>query len=154
MILINGWERTAGCPIWNQRNWRWLISKRYREKLVKSNIRNDAPRFSCRRRQVAAPRTEQHDRHEHHVNRGVAQSSTKRHLPLAVHPGINLLVAGRLSHGGRAESELAPHSHILSFLLITVTAIYVVVDVEYPRAGLIRLGSFDQILVDVRAFME
>lgn len=44
--------------------------------------------------------------------------------------------------------------HILSFALITVTVIYVVIDVEYPRAGLIRLGSFDQVLVEVRADMD
>jgi len=44
--------------------------------------------------------------------------------------------------------------HILSFALITVTVIYVVIDAEYPRAGLIRLGSFDQLLVEVRADMD
>jgi len=44
--------------------------------------------------------------------------------------------------------------HILSFLLITVTIIYVIIDVEYPRAGLIRLANFDQVLIDVRTRME
>ena len=44
--------------------------------------------------------------------------------------------------------------HILSFALITVVVIYVIIDVEYPRAGLIRLHSFDQALVDVRAEMD
>lgn len=44
--------------------------------------------------------------------------------------------------------------HILSFLLITVTIIYVIIDVEYPRAGLIRLANFDQVLIDVRTHME
>ena len=31
-------------------------------------------------------------------------------ISIAVHPGLDLLVDGRLSHGGRAEPELAPHS--------------------------------------------
>ena len=44
--------------------------------------------------------------------------------------------------------------HILSFALITVIVIYVIIDVEYPRAGLIRLQAFDQALVDVRAGMN
>jgi hypothetical protein len=44
--------------------------------------------------------------------------------------------------------------HILSFALITVVVIYVIIDVEYPRTGLIRLHSFDQALVDVRAEMD
>jgi hypothetical protein len=44
--------------------------------------------------------------------------------------------------------------HILSFALITVTVIYVIIDVEYPRTGLIRLHAFDQALVDVRAGMD
>jgi hypothetical protein len=44
--------------------------------------------------------------------------------------------------------------HILSFALITVIVIYVIIDVEYPRAGLIRLHSFDQVLADVRAEMD
>jgi hypothetical protein len=35
-----------------------------------------------------------------------------------------------------------------------VTVIYVIIDVEYPRTGRIRLGTFDQLLIDVRAGMD
>ena len=35
-------------------------------------------------------------------------------------------------------------------LLLTAT-IYVTVDFEFPRVGVIRLDSFDQLLVDLRA---
>jgi hypothetical protein len=44
--------------------------------------------------------------------------------------------------------------HILSFAVITVIVIYVIIDVEYPRAGLIHLKTFDQVLIDVRAGMD
>jgi len=44
--------------------------------------------------------------------------------------------------------------HILSFAVITVIIVYVIIDVEYPRAGLIRLQAFDQLLVNVREGMK
>jgi hypothetical protein len=44
--------------------------------------------------------------------------------------------------------------HILSFALITVILIYVIIDVEYPRTGLIRLQAFDQALTDLRSSMN
>lgn len=44
--------------------------------------------------------------------------------------------------------------HILSFALITVIVVYVIIDVEYPRVGLIRLQAFDQALIDVRTGMN
>ncbi|HTM35513.1 MAG TPA: hypothetical protein VL156_02090 [Terriglobales bacterium] len=43
--------------------------------------------------------------------------------------------------------------HILSFTLITVVLIYVILNVEYPRAGLIRLQAYDQTLIDLRSGM-
>jgi hypothetical protein len=33
-------------------------------------------------------------------------------------------------------------------------AVYVILDIEYPRFGFIRVDSFDQVLVDVRAQMD
>jgi hypothetical protein len=38
--------------------------------------------------------------------------------------------------------------------VITVIIVYVIIDVEYPRAGLIRLQAFDQLLVNVREGMK
>lgn len=52
----------------------------------------------------------------------------------------------------KGERQLA--SYPLSFVLITVIVIYVIIDVEYPRAGLIRLEAFDQALVDARTGMN
>ena len=43
---------------------------------------------------------------------------------------------------------------MLGFALILGIAVYVIVDLEFPRLGLIRLDSFDQLLVNVRAQMR
>lgn len=60
------------------------------------------------------------------------------------------LLAGYRMAVGQHRSWL----HILSFALITVVLTYVILDVEYPRAGLIRLQAFDRALIDVRSGME
>ena len=39
--------------------------------------------------------------------------------------------------------------HILGFTVITVIVVYVILDVEYPRCGLIRLA--DNVLVELRS---
>jgi hypothetical protein len=44
--------------------------------------------------------------------------------------------------------------HMLGFAVILGMAVYVILDLEYPRLGLIRLDSFDQLLVNVRAQMR
>jgi hypothetical protein len=44
--------------------------------------------------------------------------------------------------------------HTVAFAFITVISVYVVLDLEYPRSGLIRIDTFDQVLVDVRESMN
>jgi hypothetical protein len=44
--------------------------------------------------------------------------------------------------------------HILCFSAAMVLAIYVTIDLEYPRRGLIRVDGYDQLLVDLRAGMK
>jgi len=60
------------------------------------------------------------------------------------------LLAGYRMASGHHRSWL----HILSFATITVIIVYVIIDIEYPRVGLIRLQAFDQLLVDVREGMK
>jgi len=60
------------------------------------------------------------------------------------------LLAGYRMSAGRHRSWL----HILCFAVITVIVIYVITDVEYPRAGLIRLETFDKVMLDVRSHMH
>ncbi len=60
------------------------------------------------------------------------------------------VLAGYRMSTGQQRSWL----HILGFTVITVTVVYVMLDAEYPRAGLIRLESADQALLEVRAHMD
>lgn len=40
--------------------------------------------------------------------------------------------------------------HIVGFALLIALAVYVILDLEFPRIGLIRLDLFDQVLVNLR----
>jgi multidrug transporter EmrE-like cation transporter len=60
------------------------------------------------------------------------------------------LLAGYRMSTGQQRSWL----HILGFTVITVTVVYVMLDAEYPRAGMIRIEVADQALIEVRASMD
>ena len=88
--------------------------------------------------------------------------STTRTMALQLHPpriiyallfGLGLicsLLAGFRMSSGQHRSWL----HILGFTVLTVIIVYVMLDVEYPRAGLIHLESTDQLLVNLREHMK
>lgn len=88
--------------------------------------------------------------------------STTRTMALQLHPprivyalllGLGLicsLLAGFRMSSGQHRSWL----HILGFTILTVIIVYVMLDVEYPRAGLIRLESADQLLINLREHMK
>jgi hypothetical protein len=88
--------------------------------------------------------------------------STTRTMALQLHPprivyalllGLGLicsLLAGFRMSSGQHRSWL----HILGFTVLTVIIVYVMLDVEYPRAGLIRLESADQLLINLREHMN
>jgi hypothetical protein len=88
--------------------------------------------------------------------------STTRTMALQIHPPriiyallfslglICSLLAGFRMSSGQHRSWL----HILGFTVLTVIIVYVMLDVEYPRAGLIRLESADQLLVNLREKMK
>jgi hypothetical protein len=60
------------------------------------------------------------------------------------------LLAGYGMAGGRTRSL----THIVAFAIVRTLVVYVIVDMEFPRMGFIRVDSFDQTLVDVRATMQ
>lgn len=87
--------------------------------------------------------------------------TTTRLATLRMHPppvifamlGGLALACSLLAGYGMAAS---PRSwvHTLGFAIILTVAVYVIIDLEYPRYGLIRVDSFDQVLVDVRNGMK
>ena len=88
--------------------------------------------------------------------------TTTRSMALQTHPpriiyallfGLGLicsLLAGYRMSSDQHRSWL----HIFGFTVITVIIVYVMLDAEYPRAGLIRLETADQLLVDLRDGMK
>ena len=63
---------------------------------------------------------------------------------------VSSLLAGDAMAGGKSRSWL----HMVGFAAATALAVFVILDLEFPRAGLIRLEAFDQVLVDVRDSMR
>jgi hypothetical protein len=60
------------------------------------------------------------------------------------------LLAGYSMSAGKVPSRL----HIVGFAVIMSIAVYVILDIEFPRVGLVRIESADQILVDLRNGMK
>jgi hypothetical protein len=61
------------------------------------------------------------------------------------------LLAG---YGMGSSSNKRRLLHICAFAMVTSLAVYVIIDIEMPRLGLIRIDAFDSALVDLRASMN
>jgi hypothetical protein len=79
-----------------------------------------------------------------------------------IHPprAIFILLIGLAALGSfligynSAENKQKRPVHIFSYVLLTTLIIYVIINLEYPRVGFIRIDSFDQMLADVRTDMD
>lgn len=63
---------------------------------------------------------------------------------------LSALLAGNAMAGARSRHWL----HSTTFAFALAGAVYVILDMEYPRLGLIRIDAFDQVLVDLRQSMK
>jgi hypothetical protein len=66
---------------------------------------------------------------------------------------MSLIGATLIGYGTSANKDRSL-LHQGTFALVTSLAIYVIVDLEYPRLGLIRIDTADQALIDVRSSMR
>jgi hypothetical protein len=64
------------------------------------------------------------------------------------------LAASLLAGYGMTGSKVRRWFHMLGFALVVAFSVYVILDIEYPRLGLIRVDTFDQALVDLRESMN
>lgn len=88
--------------------------------------------------------------------------ATSRSLATEIHPPAVLFamlfflsLAGALLAGhAMARSKHRNWFHMGTFATIMAFSVYVIIDIEYPRLGLIRVDRFDQSLVDLRKSME
>jgi hypothetical protein len=84
------------------------------------------------------------------------RAATLDHPPLAIYLllGALSLVGSLLVGYGSSTSKHRPRLHAFVFAAITALAIYLIVDLEFPRLGLIRVDNADQLLIDLRKSMD
>jgi hypothetical protein len=69
-------------------------------------------------------------------------------------PGALALAGALLAGYGMAAGRSRSWIHVVGFAATIAVAIYVILNLEYPREGIIRIDHFDQALVDLRASMQ
>jgi hypothetical protein len=82
--------------------------------------------------------------------------AAQMHPPLVVFAMLfALALAGALLAGyGMAGGKTHHWFHMLGFAAVMAGAVNVIIDIEYPRQGWIRVDAFDQALMDLRASMN
>ena len=68
---------------------------------------------------------------------------------------VALALAGALLAGhGTATAKTRSWTHVVALAAAMSVALYVILEIEYPRLGLIRVDAFDDVLVDLRNTMK
>jgi hypothetical protein len=88
--------------------------------------------------------------------------TTTRTMAAQVHPPLVIfvllfglaLVAALLAGYGMAGGKTRSWIHMIGFAATMALAVNIIIDIEYPRLGLIRVEAFDQALVELRASMK
>ena len=76
------------------------------------------------------------------------------HPPAVIYVVLGVVsVAGALLGGYAMAAAGRSWLHTMAFVVVMAITVWVILDLEFPRAGFIRLDSFDQAMVDVRASM-
>jgi hypothetical protein len=83
-------------------------------------------------------------------------TATQMHPPMII---FVMLIAMALASGLLSGYDLAAVRtrnwlHMLGFASTIAIAVYVILDIEYPRLGLIRVDAIDQVLIELRAGMK
>jgi hypothetical protein len=86
----------------------------------------------------------------------VRLTATKLHPPLIIYVMLaGLALAAALLAGYQTAGEKGyDWMHKIGFAAIVSLTVYVILDIEYPRLGFVRLDAIDQVLVDLRAAMK
>lgn len=81
--------------------------------------------------------------------------ATQTHQPgvVFVMLAIVMLACSLLAGYGMAQRPGRSWLHVFCFAVVLSIAFYVILDLEYPRFGLIRIDWMDQVLADVRSSM-
>jgi hypothetical protein len=88
--------------------------------------------------------------------------TTTRAVALEMHPptvifwglGVLVLASALLAGYGMAEARTRSWLHMLIYSAMLSVVVYVILDLEYPRVGLIRIDAADHVLFDLRNSMK
>jgi hypothetical protein len=88
--------------------------------------------------------------------------ATTRYIAMMTRPptiiyvmlGVTAVLAALLAGYGMAECQYRRWLHPLVYAVVVATAIFVILDLDFPRLGLIRIDAADQALIDVRNAMQ
>jgi hypothetical protein len=67
---------------------------------------------------------------------------------------VLLVLAGAFLAGYGSAASARSWLHTLGFATLMAAAIYLILELEFPRTGLIRIDALDQLLVEVRQSMN
>ncbi|MFO1475597.1 MAG: DUF4239 domain-containing protein [Verrucomicrobiota bacterium] len=83
-------------------------------------------------------------------------ASTRIHAPriIFILLGLLVMVSSLLAGIGMASSRRRSWIHMIGFSLIMCLAVYVILDLEYPRFGLINMEASDHFLIEARQGMN
>jgi hypothetical protein len=84
------------------------------------------------------------------------KAATLNHPPPAIYAllGALSLVGSLLIGYGSSTNKYRPRLHAFVFAAITSLSILMIIDLEFPRLGFIRVDSSDQLMVDLRKSIE
>lgn len=76
-------------------------------------------------------------------------AATQAHPPFMIFVmlGLLVLVCAYQAGYGMGEGTRRSWIHIMGFAVVLALTIYLIIDLEYPRLGLIQVSSYDQFLV-------
>ena len=82
--------------------------------------------------------------------------ATRQHPHPAIFGLLLMLVLVSAFLVGFSQAKVTPQSrlHLVGFSVTTALALYLIIDLEYPRVGMIRVDQFDQALVELRGSMN
>ena len=64
-------------------------------------------------------------------------------------------IVGPLTFGWKGwVGDHVGYSVLMGFAAVMAASVYIILDLEFPRVGLIRLDTFDHALVELRASMD
>ncbi|HTI48285.1 MAG TPA: DUF4239 domain-containing protein [Casimicrobiaceae bacterium] len=86
----------------------------------------------------------------------VRVAATQMHPPLIIYAMLIGLALGAAALAGyqSASDKGADWLHKIGFAAVIALTVYVILDIEYPRLGFVRIDAIDQVLVNVRASMK